>query len=431
MSITHHRQPRRRPDRQQVRHRPRHQIRRSLGLFGLAGAALIAVPAVAVEAGHAGRPVTPRLVGRAVLPVETYAPGPPSGAHVLPPGETTRNGITFPTPSQPVLGFSGIVDGRRPGEYLAMPDNGYGSKANSPDFLIRAYFVKPDFKTDKGGSGGVEVGSYIQFSDPHGLIDFPIVRDGTPERWLTGADIDPESIQRDHRGHLWLGDEFGPWILHFDADGRLVEPPIALPDGLRSPSNPHLGGAPPTVAGSRGIEAMAMRPDGRHLVVVLEGAVPGDDPSSRHIYEYDTRRHQYERLGDYHVEAAGHFVADAQAIDAHRLLVIERDGGLGLNAIFRRVYLVDTRSHDPGSTKREVVDLAAIADPDLVSLPAIHDGDVGLGDPFRVTCESIEALHVMSGSRLMLGCDNNFPNTGRNPGRADDNEFIVVAVTGR
>jgi glycerophosphoryl diester phosphodiesterase len=80
--------------------------------------------------------------------------------------------------------------------------------------------------------------------------------------------------------------------------------------------------------------------------------------------------------------------------------------------------------------KAHVVDLAAIPDPDLVSLPAIHAGDVGLGDPFRVTCESIEAVHRISGSRLLLGCDNNFPNTGRNPGRADDSELIVVALPG-
>ena len=55
-------------------------------------------------------------------------------------------------------------------------------------------------------------------------------------------------------------------------------------------------------------------------------------------------------------------------------------------------------------------------------------GDVGLGDPFRVTCESVEAVHVVHGNRIMVGCDNNFPNTGRNPGLADDNEFILVDV---
>ena len=77
----------------------------------------------------------------------------PDGANFLPPGVV--NGVTFPTPSQPAIGFSGIVDGRSPGEYLAMPDNGYGNKLNSFDFELRAYYITPDFKTAKGGTGGV------------------------------------------------------------------------------------------------------------------------------------------------------------------------------------------------------------------------------------------------------------------------------------
>lgn len=402
---------------------PVHPTRRARRALGLAALVLAAVPAVA----HAHTPREPQLVGRAVLPVETYADGPPSGAGLVPPGSTSVviNGVEFPTPSQPVEGFSGIVSGRRPGEYLAMPDNGFGGKANSRDFLIRAYYVRPHFKTARGGSGTVAVGDYVQFSDPDGLIGFDIVRSATPERWLTGGDIDPESIQRDRRGHFWIGDEFGPWILHFDAAGRLLEAPIGLP-GLMSPNNPFLGSATPTVSNSRGLEAMAITPDGRRLITVLEGAVPGDDPSTRRVYRFDIRTRTFTRLADYRAEDPGHFIADAQSIGGHRLVVIERDGGLGENALFRRVYVVDLRTN----TKTTVVDLASIPDSDLVSLPAIHEGDVGLGNPFRVTCESIEAVHVLSHSRLLLGCDNNFPNKGRNPERADDNEFIVVKVPG-
>jgi glycerophosphoryl diester phosphodiesterase len=76
------------------------------------------------------------------------------------------------------------------------------------------------------------------------------------------------------------------------------------------------------------------------------------------------------------------------------------------------------------------VDLTRIPDPDLVSLPPIHEGDVGLGDPFSVVCESIEAIFVVDGEQLLLGCDNNLPNKGRNPGLADDNELILVRVPG-
>ena len=120
------------------------------------------------------------------------------------------------------------------------------------------------------------------------------------------------------------------------------------------------------------------------------------------------------------------------------MVVIERDNGRGAPvppsaATFSRgVYVIDLR--DVGSDgfleKTRVIDLTAIADPDLVSLPPIHAGDVQLGNPFGVACESIEAIHVIDGKRLLLGCDNNFPNTGRNPILADDNELIVVRVPG-
>jgi hypothetical protein len=389
----------------------------------------------------------PRLTGRAVLPAETYAPGPPSGHGVpVPPAtEADVNGIHFPTPSQPVEGFSGIVEGRRHGEWLAMADNGFGGKANSKDFNIRAYFVRPDFKTTRGGSGAVQLDDppqYIEFTDPGHLIGFPIVNEGTPERVLTGGDIDPESIQRDRDGSFWIGDEFGPWVLHFDADGRLLEAPYDLPDDLWSPNNPHHPQPPAPapgdnkVANSRGIEAMAM--SGHHLVVVLEGAVAGDPPRSRRVYDFDTHARRFVgRLASYQVEAdaAGadtNLVADAQVLDRWHLLLIERDGGRGLAATYRKVWKVDLRDvgADGYLAKSEVVDLTAIPDPDLVSLPAARPEDVGLGNPFHVTCESIEALRIINRHDVLLGCDNNFPNEGRTaPVKiADDNEFITVRI---
>ena len=415
---------------------------RALGIAGTAAAFLALTPALAANAGSDhelddhGRD-GPVLEGRAVLAAQTYIDGPQSGALFA--GQTI-NGVSFPTPKQPAIGFSGIVDGRSPGEFLAMPDNGYGNKLNSFDFELRAYYITPDFKTAKDGTGGVAVGDYIAFRDPNNQAGFDIVhKDPADPRHglLTGADFDPESIQRGANGDLWLGDEFGPWILHFSADGVLLEPPIKMPDGLVSPANPHLTGTA-TVAGSRGLEGMAISPNGKTLTFILEGAVVADapaDPFSRRIYQYDIATREFTRLPDYRTEVAGYSVADVQALDDHRLVVIERDGFRGLMANFRNVYVVDLNETgtDGAVVKTLVVELAAIPDPDLVSLPAKNTGDVGLGDPFRVTCESIEAVHVISHARLLFGCDNNFPNTGRNPGPpliADDSEFIVVKVPG-
>ena len=182
---------------------------------------------------------------------------------------------------------------------------------------------------------------------------------------------------------------------------------------------------------SRGIEAMAITPNGRDLVVVVEGAVVGDDPLSRRIYRYRTVSGRFTRLADYHTDDPVRFIADAQALDDHRLVVIERDGGRGATATARPRLRVSTsnplvaRRPRPWSSS-----WPRSRTPIWCRLPAIHAGDIGLGDPFQVTCESIEALHVISGAKLLFGCDNNFPNMGRNPALADDSEFIVVKVPG-
>ena len=60
---------------------------------------------------------------------------------------------------------------------------------------------------------------------------------------IYGSISDPESMQRTSNGDIWIGDEFGPYLLHFSADGVLLSPPISLPDPklqgseLRSPQN--------------------------------------------------------------------------------------------------------------------------------------------------------------------------------------------------
>jgi hypothetical protein len=401
----------------------------------LAACAALTAVAFGVAVGDAaatlhqtvGQGSLPRLVGRAVLPAETLAPGPPAGANVA-----DANGIDFPLASQPVEGFSAIVAGRQPGEFLAMPDNGFGNKANSGDFLIRAYYVRPDFKTANGGSGTVDVGEFISFRDPDHLIGFPIVNEPTTDRLLTGADIDPESLQRGRHGDLWVGDEFGPWILHFSADGVLLHPPFRIP-GVFAETNPFRGTATPTIANSRGFEGMAISPSGRYLYGILEGAVIGDAADFRRVYEFDTRSEALTgRTWKYRTEQPAYMVADVQALDNHRLALIERDGTRGAAVVFRSVYVVDLHRVDAAGfvSKEQVLDLTNIPDPNGVSLPAIHEGDVRIGDPFAVVCESVEALRVLSNSRLLVGCDNNLPNTGRNPNRADDNEFIVVRVPG-
>jgi glycerophosphoryl diester phosphodiesterase len=187
-------------------------------------------------------PTAPTLVGRAVLPAASFAPGPTSGTR-LGPGPINGQPVPF-VDKQPIQGFSALLD-NGDGTFLALSDNGFGKLEDSADYLLRLYHVRPQLETASGGAGAIDVLGFIQLQDPDGKVPFTITNERTAHRHLTGADFDPESVQRAADGTLWLGDEFGPFLIHVDANGRLLDPPVPLPDftagggaEIRTPQSP-------------------------------------------------------------------------------------------------------------------------------------------------------------------------------------------------
>ncbi|MFE5893522.1 esterase-like activity of phytase family protein [Streptomyces sp. NPDC056462] len=370
----------------------------------------LASPAVAEPGGQDFGRAT--LTGFASLPAETFVPGSePSGSAI---GAGPFNGIAAPFAHQPVQGFSGVVN-RRDGTFDALSDNGYGNKANSADFLLRVHRIKPDTRT-----GDVKVLGGFNLSDPDRHVPFALTR---ADRVLTGADFDVESIVRMPDGTYWMGDEFGPWLLHFSARGRLLEAPVAL-DGVKAPENPYLNGAQPNIASSKGFEGMVRSVDGRRLYPLLEGTVTGDTPGDLRFSEFDLRKRGYtgERFV-YRLESTANAIGDAIAVDRHRFLVIERDGGQGDTARFKRIYLADTRDRggDGLMDKTLVADLLDIANPKELG---------GFGKTFRFPFQTIEDVNLVDDRTLAVLNDNNFPfSSGRTAGKADDNEFITIRLS--
>ncbi|MDP1821682.1 MAG: esterase-like activity of phytase family protein [Archangium sp.] len=134
--------------------------------------------------------------------------------------------VLSPTPfehGQPVQGFSGLTLDTD-GGLLTITDNGFGRLDNSNDFRPGVYALELS-------DGHLHPTLRFRLQNPHG-------------RPLTGAEIDPESLVRAPDGTFWVGEEFGPSLLHFDANGVLLEPPyrVPLPDGgmLRSVDAPEL-----------------------------------------------------------------------------------------------------------------------------------------------------------------------------------------------
>jgi hypothetical protein len=352
----------------------------------------------------------PTLTGFARLPALTFVPdSEPSGKDLV---GTPTNGVTVPFADQPVQGFSGVVP-NGDGSFMVLSDNGYGKQSNSADFLLRIHRITPHPDT---GEVSVDGGFYLR--DPGHRYPFPLTR---ADRVLTGADFDPESIWRDIDGSYWLGDEFGPFLLHVDCHGRLLDEPVPLPGGVRSPENPY--GDPATIGVSKGFEALTASPDGRYLYPLLEGTVDGDPAGALRMYEFDLGTHAYtDRRWMYRLYKANYSTGDAVALDDGRMLVIERDNGQGDKAKVKKVYLVSRADADADGylDKTLLVDLLEVANPHRLG---------GFSETFRFPFQNIEAIALLDERTIAVLDDNNLPITaGRAAGVPDDNEFITIVL---
>jgi hypothetical protein len=404
-----------------------------------------------------------RLSGWAEIPSTYRHPGPVSGQFTTP-----NNGVTPPYPGQPIPGFSGMIPARGRGRFIALPDNGFGAQTNSADFVLGFYEVTPHFKTVGDGTtsrGPVDINSFTNFSDPKRLLDDTYITGGPvydrttyyPSspiavdlsirnlRLLTGADFDVESIARMPDGSFWVGEEFGPYLLHFSAQGHLLRKPVRHPI-LRAPQNPQnatIGAA--NLPSSRGFEAMARNGDGSRLYVTTEASILSEpDKRILVIYEFDTRRARYTGrtfkyakdssdpiTGGVNNETNIFVTGDMTHLGGDRYIMIERDDfqgppGSAAPARHKKLYLFDLAEVDPATgilKKRLLVDLLNIPDPDdiggpLVNIPA---------DRFNFPLQSVESVTAVDAFTLLVGLDNNYPGgNGRVPGTPDGTEVITL-----
>lgn len=395
------------------------------------------------------------LSGWAHLPAGTFSDGPTSGQFAA-----ANPWGSHPPPfldRQPVQGFSAVLRGPRPDVFHVLVDNGFGTQANSRDALLRAYALRIDWRHAGGGSGRVQpadwhsgevrpafdrrsrlelddaqhrLGRAIEADHRHHGKD-PTQPEVAPElragRLLTGADFDLESFQRDAQGHFWFGDEFGPYLLHSDASGRLLRPPIPLP-GVYSPQHGEVraGRAVANLPASGGFEGMALHPDGQRLFTLLERPVEGDSEGSLRLSEFDLATAAYSgRYFRYRLHPQGTHIGDLVAVDATRFLVIERNASTATAAEpapFKRIFLIDLADLPVGGElpKRLLVDLMRLADP--------HDLDGDGERVFTFPYVTIENLLLLDARTLLVANDNNFPYGGGRRAAADDTEFLRIRL---
>lgn len=444
-------------------------MRRSL----LSAAALIALTAAA---SADDKQFSAKLVGHAVLPANTTVKAPENAPeHLQTSGKFTTSdrrraeglgtvpgndgvrptGLSLPFDGQPVQGFSGIK-ANGDGTFWSLSDNGFGSKLNSSDAALMLHQLKFDWD-----AGSVDRMKTIFLTDPDSKAPFPIVLEGSENRFLTGADFDIESIQPAADG-FWVGDEFGPYLLKFDLDGKLTDVVETFVDGeaVRSPDHPALTLPANPVAKnpafnlkrSGGYEGLAMSKDGAWLYGLLEGprymadgaVEQTDGTTALRIVEFDVAGKAWTgRSWLYPLADGGEAIGDFNMIDATTGLVIERDNGAGIASQVcadaadpkpdcfakpskvKRIYKIELTDANVGAAVRKIgyIDLLDIADPDSKKRQGGGDGFYDM--PF-VTIENVD---IVDGSHIVVGNDNNLPfSAGRAIDRADDNEFVLLEV---
>ncbi|TGP90222.1 MULTISPECIES: esterase-like activity of phytase family protein [unclassified Mesorhizobium] len=191
--------------------------------------------------------------------------------------------------------------------------------------------------------------------------------------------LDTEAIVRLPDGSMFISDEYGPNIYRFSAQGRLMsatQPPAALVPMRKgapnfSSDNPGPGAADPDPKdpetgrqNNQGLEGMAMTPDGKFLIAVLQSAPRqdgGDSPSTRQ----NTRALVYDASDLAHLKLAHEYVVplpvfkDAKgktkvaaqseivALSDTSFLMLARDSGNGQGlkkgdaSLYRQINIVD------------------------------------------------------------------------------------------
>jgi hypothetical protein len=389
------------------------------------------------------------LAGWALMPANTFADGPTTGQFA----GAGAGGNPLPLVNkQSVQGFSAVLNGPVAGTYVVMPDNGFGTQANSADALLRTYAVHPDWKTATGGTGTVGAAdylsgaavstfnaqTYVNLRDPDHKLGFTVQADYTnyynnaanplvdasirSGRLLTGADLDIESTRVDKNGNRWYGDEFGPFLVKTDATGKVLRSEVSLP-GVFAPENPYRGSTPANLGGSRGFEGMAINAAGDRLYTLLEGTVTGDAAGTLRINEFNINTENYTGVQwRYKLDAAGTNIGDMTALNEHEFLVIERNGATATSSgtPFKRIYRIDTSVLDGAGNvaKTLVVDLMNIADPNDLN----GDGSTTFTFPFV----TIESVLIVDPNTLLVINDNNYPGTGGRNSGSDNTEFLLI-----
>lgn len=309
-------------------------------------------------------------------------------------------------------------------------------------------FAKPDFAPQIGKfrlkNSSLILESIIELKNEAGVkltgLPNPIGQGATGETAIstTGASLstsidglDPEGFALAPDGTFWVADEYGPHLVHFDANGKSMERINPYSTGTRK--------LPLVLARrrpNRGMEGLTITPDGKTIVGIMQ--FPLFNPSSTlisgslaiRILTFDIASGATKEYVYMMEKSTLQACSEITAITNNTFLVIERDGEfpteLNRSTVFKRVYKIDlanaTNISDAtnsatgklysGKTVEELKTLDKLTENGIVPVTKTLIADLMTDIPTLYPHDKAEGVVVINKSLIAVCNDDDFGVVG-------------------
>ncbi|WP_075792217.1 esterase-like activity of phytase family protein [Massilia putida] len=250
------------------------------------------------------------------------------------------------------------------------------------------------------------------------------------------ARLDPEGVRVSKDGKsIFVSDEYGPYVYQIDrATGRRIRS-FALPANLAvthlsAQGDIEISGNTVGRVANKGMEGLAITPDGKTLVGIMQAPLEQDAAKNLRIVTIDIASgttHEYAyRL------TTGSGVSEIVALNDHQFLVDERDGkglGDGSKAAVKQFFKIDLNGAQDVTALSGDLSAKAVAKSLVLDVVAVlgANGIAPAQVPAKIEGLAFGADVVDNGvlmHTLYVANDNDFV-----PASAGDNKFYVFGIS--
>lgn len=178
--------------------------------------------------------------------------------------------------------------------------------------------------------------------------------------------LDPEGIAVHRDGSVYISDEYGPVIYRMDQSGqRTGTLPVPSKFLIANPSatvNAEIAGNTSGRVGNKGMEGLAVTPNGNTLIGALQSPLIQDggvNGTNIRFLKYDiTQPTLAPREFVYQLDTSANLVSEITPVNNHQFLVDERDAVGGASGGIKKLYLIDL---DQAQAPTDVTSLGTLA----------------------------------------------------------------------